>query len=165
MIFSATRRRTGSLLLGHPDDAEAAFADLLEQLVMADALAAFLRLQAREFRFDFRRDGFFPWLSQEGCDADALRSIRSTRARTAGCSIASRVQIRGAFRGGQRRGGVEDFFDGDWRRKFWLWHSHPLMSRARASRIVHMSAWRQAFQHSEVIAPSLFGKWLMRPSA
>ena len=31
-------------LLGHPDDAEATLANLLEQLVIADALAVFLRL-------------------------------------------------------------------------------------------------------------------------
>ena len=37
MIFSATRRRTGSLLLGHIDHAHAPFADLLQQLVGADA--------------------------------------------------------------------------------------------------------------------------------
>ena len=36
MILSATRRRTGLGLLGHIDDAHAAFADLLEQLVAAD---------------------------------------------------------------------------------------------------------------------------------
>ena len=36
MILSATRRRTGSLLVGHVDDAEAPFADLLQQLVGAD---------------------------------------------------------------------------------------------------------------------------------
>ena len=36
MTLSATRRRTGSLLLGHVDHAEAAFADLLEKLVAAD---------------------------------------------------------------------------------------------------------------------------------
>ena len=33
MIFSATLRRTGCGLLGHVDDAHAAFADLLQQLV------------------------------------------------------------------------------------------------------------------------------------
>ena len=42
MIFSATRRRTGSLLLGHPDHAEAAFADPLEELVRADLVAGLL---------------------------------------------------------------------------------------------------------------------------
>ena len=36
MIFSATSRRTGSLLLGHIDEAHAPFADLLQQLVGAD---------------------------------------------------------------------------------------------------------------------------------
>ena len=36
MIFRATLRRTGCCLLGHEDDAEAAFADLLQQLVRAD---------------------------------------------------------------------------------------------------------------------------------
>ena len=39
MILSATRRRTGSLLLGHVDDAHAALADLLEELVRPDAVA------------------------------------------------------------------------------------------------------------------------------
>ena len=39
MIFSATLRRTGRGLLGHEDDAHAAFADLLEQLVGADDVA------------------------------------------------------------------------------------------------------------------------------
>ena len=38
MTFSATRRRTGSVLLGHVDDAHAALADLLEQLVGADPI-------------------------------------------------------------------------------------------------------------------------------
>ena len=42
MILSATRRRTGCLLLGHEDDAEAAFADLLQQLVGADDRARLL---------------------------------------------------------------------------------------------------------------------------
>ena len=41
MILSATRRRTGSLLLGHIDHAAAAFADLLQQLVAANAIAGF----------------------------------------------------------------------------------------------------------------------------
>ena len=36
MILSATVRWTGSRLLGHEDDAHAAFADLLQQLVGAD---------------------------------------------------------------------------------------------------------------------------------
>ena len=36
MILRATLRRTGSCLLGHVDDAHAALADLLEQLVRAD---------------------------------------------------------------------------------------------------------------------------------
>ena len=39
MILSATRRRTGSVLLGHVDHAAAAFADLLQQLVAAERLA------------------------------------------------------------------------------------------------------------------------------
>ena len=34
--FRATLRRTGCVLLGHEDDAEAALADLLQQLVRAD---------------------------------------------------------------------------------------------------------------------------------
>ena len=36
MTFRATRRRTGCSLLGHEDQAHAAFADLLQQLVGAD---------------------------------------------------------------------------------------------------------------------------------
>ena len=36
MILRATLRRTGWTLLGHEDHAEAAFADLLEELVGAD---------------------------------------------------------------------------------------------------------------------------------
>ena len=43
MILSATLRRTGSLLLGHVDDAHAPFADLLEQLVRADDRAGLFR--------------------------------------------------------------------------------------------------------------------------
>ena len=39
MTFSATLRRTGVLLLGHVDHAEAALADLLQQLVAADRRA------------------------------------------------------------------------------------------------------------------------------
>ena len=39
MTLRATLRRTGSLLLGHEDDAHAAFADLLQQLVRPDAAA------------------------------------------------------------------------------------------------------------------------------
>ena len=39
MIFSATRRSTGSFLLGHVDHAHAPFADLLQQLVGADLRA------------------------------------------------------------------------------------------------------------------------------
>ena len=54
MIFSATRRRTGFSCSATQTDAEAAFADLLEQLVMADPLAGFLRLQPRQFRLDLR---------------------------------------------------------------------------------------------------------------
>ena len=42
MIFRATLRVTGSLLLGHVDHAEAAFADLLEELVAADDRAGAL---------------------------------------------------------------------------------------------------------------------------
>ena len=42
MTFSATLRRTGSRLLGHEDDADAAFADLLQQLVAADDRADLL---------------------------------------------------------------------------------------------------------------------------
>ena len=38
MILRVTRRRTGSILFGHPDDAEPALADLLEPLVIADPL-------------------------------------------------------------------------------------------------------------------------------
>ena len=38
MTLSATLRRTGSRLLGHEDDAQAAFADLLQQLVGADCV-------------------------------------------------------------------------------------------------------------------------------
>ena len=38
MTLSATRRRTGCLLLGHVDDAHPPLADLLEQLVGADEL-------------------------------------------------------------------------------------------------------------------------------
>ena len=40
------------LLLRHPDHAEAALADLLAQLVGADPLARFLRLEPRQFRLD-----------------------------------------------------------------------------------------------------------------
>ena len=36
ITFRATLRRTGCGLLGHEDDAEAALADLLQQLVRAD---------------------------------------------------------------------------------------------------------------------------------
>ena len=43
MILRATLRRTGSLLLGHVDDAHAAFADLLQQLVRADLRAGALQ--------------------------------------------------------------------------------------------------------------------------
>ena len=42
MIFRATLRRTGCGLLGHEDDAHAAFADLLQQLVGADDRAGAL---------------------------------------------------------------------------------------------------------------------------
>ena len=48
MTFSATLRRTGSLLLGHVDDAHAALADLLQELVGADRAArSFLRARDR----------------------------------------------------------------------------------------------------------------------
>ena len=50
MILSATPHRL--LLVGHPDGAEAAFADLLEELVRADAFAGFLGLEAGEFALD-----------------------------------------------------------------------------------------------------------------
>ena len=43
MIFSATLPLTGSLLLGHEHDAEAAFANLLQELVVADYGAPGLR--------------------------------------------------------------------------------------------------------------------------
>ena len=39
MIFSATRRRTGALLVGHVDHAHAPFADLLQELVGTDQRA------------------------------------------------------------------------------------------------------------------------------
>ena len=39
MTLRATLRWTGSRLLGHPDDAHAAFADLLQELVRADQRA------------------------------------------------------------------------------------------------------------------------------
>ena len=42
MIFKATRRSTGSALLGHVDHAHAALADFLEQLVGADDGAGLL---------------------------------------------------------------------------------------------------------------------------
>jgi len=38
-IFKATLRRIGSTCLGHEDDAETAFADLFEQLVVANDCA------------------------------------------------------------------------------------------------------------------------------
>ena len=44
----------GLLLLGHPHHAEAAFADLLEELVRADAVAGFLGFEPREFGLDLR---------------------------------------------------------------------------------------------------------------
>ena len=47
MIFRATLRRTGCGLLGHVDDAHAAFADLLQQLVGADDRAGALGRPAR----------------------------------------------------------------------------------------------------------------------
>ena len=50
MTLSATRRLTGSRLLGHPDHAEAAFAELLEQLVAADDRAEFLSGRRMECR-------------------------------------------------------------------------------------------------------------------
>ena len=43
----------GLLLLGHPDGAKAAFADLLEEFVGADAVAGFLGFEAGEFALDF----------------------------------------------------------------------------------------------------------------
>ncbi len=52
MIFSATLRRTGCGLLGHVDDAHAALADLLQQLVGADDRARALQ---RLRRFDRER--------------------------------------------------------------------------------------------------------------
>ena len=42
MILRATLRRTGCCLLGHIDDADAPFADLLQQLVWADDRAGLL---------------------------------------------------------------------------------------------------------------------------
>ncbi len=42
-------------LFGHPDRAEAAFADLLEQFVMADPVLAFLRFQTRQLGLQFSR--------------------------------------------------------------------------------------------------------------
>ena len=46
MTFRATLRRTGCVLLGHEDDAHAALADLLQQLVGADDRAGPLRRSA-----------------------------------------------------------------------------------------------------------------------
>ena len=43
------------LLLGHPHDAEAALADLLEELVRPDPITRFLGLQPREFALDLGR--------------------------------------------------------------------------------------------------------------
>jgi hypothetical protein len=42
-------------LFSHPDRAEAAFADLLEQFVIADPVLACLRFQARKLCFQFSR--------------------------------------------------------------------------------------------------------------
>ena len=53
MIFRATLRRTGCGLLGHVDDAEAPFADLLQELVGADDAAG--RLHKRLIRGEIGR--------------------------------------------------------------------------------------------------------------
>jgi hypothetical protein len=52
MIFKRHCAPHGLLLLRHPDHAEAAFADLLAQLVRADPLADLLRLEPRQLRLD-----------------------------------------------------------------------------------------------------------------
>ena len=76
MTFSATLRWTGSLLLGHPDQAHAAFADLLHQLVGADDVPGPRRPNVRPFQP--RRAREIP----ENCRRGSWRPERSTSTRS-----------------------------------------------------------------------------------
>ena len=57
MIFKRHATPHRLLLFRHPDGAETALADLLEQLVMADPIAGFFGLQSRQLLFDLCFDG------------------------------------------------------------------------------------------------------------
>ena len=93
MIFSATLRRTGCGLLGHEDDAHAAFADLLQQLVRADRPCRGLRaigdVGGRPSRAAAGR------LQEAAGLARGPRSSASTSARRAGVAAAGLLQVGG----------------------------------------------------------------------
>ena len=98
MILSATLRRTGSLLLGHVDDAHAPFADLLEQLVRADHRAGPLR----DRRFIGRAALFDRWchrlLHEVAGFVDRLQQAIDFRSQV-GVGAAGLVQVSGSFAG------------------------------------------------------------------
>ena len=131
MIFSATRRRTGLLLLGHPDHAETAFADLLEQLVIADGFAGLLRFQAGKARLHLGSSG-----AVHGSLHERLVVERGEQLLHAGPEVGPAVtgglQVGRTFRDRKRRGDVEDFQFAEW----WIRIRHGLLSCAAAGGIV-----------------------------
>ena len=96
MTLSATRRRTGSCLLGHINHAATAFADLLQQFVAANPVAGFFsRRMARQIKPDCPRlrTGGFGWLTggnaklQETRNAMIAGSFRRKLGTTAGTFV------------------------------------------------------------------------------
>ena len=98
---------------------------------MADALPAFLRLQACQLRLDFRRDRLVRGALQERCDAAHFQHPHDPRARRR-LSLARRVEIRRALRKWQSERDAEDFFHGDRRSKVMkLNRHHSLFKQGR----------------------------------